>query len=115
MKKLVIALGLVFGGCTSYEEWKAADDKHYAGIKSVCGVDPSKGKPNRHSGRYTFVKIGMKDKCLKAQFGTSYKRNVSVSKYGTSEQLVYPVEGSEDNSKPKYIYLENGVVTSYSN
>jgi hypothetical protein len=85
-------------------------------IQVACGFDPTPaGKWARSGHLINKIEMGFTGKCLDAQHGKSYTVNTSVTKalgggVNTSEQRVYSFPSSDS---PKYVYLENGVVTGW--
>lgn len=109
IKAAILASAIVITGCQMTPAEKA---EHYSKISKVCGYDVTKLK------RKLLFGTGISVQCLDIQYGRFFKSNVSVfrghdGKEHIHEQRIYSNVIKNTYKLPSYIYIQNGIVTSY--
>ncbi len=105
-KRLILATmtSILLVGCSMTPKDEA---DYYTNIENACGVDV------RIVDRKKVFGLGMTNECLNLQYGKAFASNVSVFGGVVREQRIYTNVTRITYSLPKYVYLRDGIVTSF--
>ena len=111
-----MVLGLLMSGCTKEDNSSKPFIMPGYSEKQLDDIVARSNKVQKLIGNHDW-EIGMMDNEVIKSIGRPNRINRSVGKWGTHEQWVYSDRFNKKGQplKDKYLYFENGILTSWQN